>query len=108
MQILAGSPMVGHPVKDGKRDTGGWVMGFMGWMATYFLNAFAYAAVFMMLSMGILFAWQDFFLSHPAASQILWPSALIIGASVGVVQAERARRKGELHTHAKKVKGSER
>jgi hypothetical protein len=61
-----------------------------------------------MFSMCILLSWQDFFLSHPDASQILWPSTPITGALVGVMQAERARRNGELHTHAKKAKGSKR
>jgi hypothetical protein len=100
--------LCGTNLRTRKRDAGGLVMGVMGWTATYFLNAFAYAAVSMMFSMGILLAWQDFFLSHPDAGQILWPITLITGALVGIWEAERARRKGELHTNAKKAKGSKR
>ena len=100
--------LCGTDLRTGKRDAGGLVMGVMGWTATYFLHAFAYSAVFMVFAMGFLLAGQDFFLLHPEAGQILWPSTLITGAVVGVVQAERARRKGELHTHAKKAKGSKR
>ena len=95
-------------LRTGKRDAGGLVMGVMGWTATYFLNVFAYTAVFMMLFVGIQLALSDFFLSHPGAGQILAPGSLIVGAVVGVIQAERARRKGELHTHAKQANGSKR
>ena len=100
--------LCGTNLRTGKRDAGGLVMGAMGWTATYFLNVFAYTAIFMMLFVGIQLALSDFFLSHPGIGQILAPGCLVVGAVVGVIQAERARRKGVLHTHAKQAKGPER
>jgi hypothetical protein len=97
--------LCGTNLRTGKRDAGGMVLGVMGWSSTYFLNAFVYAAICMMLCMGIVLGWQDFFILHPGASRSVWLAALIGGAVVGVVQAERARRKGNLLSRAKPPTG---
>jgi len=96
--------LCGTNLRTGKRDAGGLALGAMGWMATYFLNAFVGAGGFLLLFIGTLLAWPDFFETHPGWSQVLGITPMIAGALVGLVLAERARRKGELHTHAKKRK----
>ena len=98
----------GTNLRTGKRGASDVALGLMGWTATCFLNAFVGAGGSALLCVGIVLAWPEFFLSHPNASPILGMSFLIAGALLGLVQAERARRKGELHTHAKRAKESER
>lgn len=97
--------LCGTNLRTGKRDAGGFALGVIGWTATYLLNAFVGAGGFMLLFMGILLAWPEFFASHPGWSQVLGIISMIAGALVGLVLAEHARRKGELHTHTKKAKG---
>ena len=94
--------LCGTNLRTGKRDAGGFALGAMGWMATYFLNAFVGAGGLTLLFMGILLAWPEFFETNPGWSPVLGTIALVTGALVGLALAERARRKGELHTHAKK------
>lgn len=97
--------LCGTNLRTGKRDAGEFGLGVLGWTATYLMNAFVGAAGLALTFVGVLLAWPELFETHPGWRQFLGIISLIAGAVVGLVLAERARRKGELHTHAKRAKG---
>jgi hypothetical protein len=96
----------GTNLDTGTRSAGGFVLGLLGRSASYFLNALVGAGGFVLLFVGIELAWPEFFESHSGSSQVMGAICVIAGILLGLVLAERARRKGELHTRAKATKGN--
>jgi|WetSurMetagenome_2_1015567.scaffolds.fasta_scaffold563910_2 hypothetical protein len=89
--------LCGTNLRTGMRDAGGVALGAIGWVATYFLNAFVCAGGFFLLFMGVLLAWPEFFETNPGWDRVLGIGLMMAGVLVGLIIAEKARRHGELH-----------
>lgn len=100
--------LCGARLRNGKRDAGGMALGAMGWAATYLLNALVGAGGGALLFVAILLAWPDFIAAHAEWRQAAGSLFLIAGVVAGLALAERARRKGELHTRARRANGRKR
>jgi hypothetical protein len=94
----------GTTLDTGKRSAGGFVLGLLGWSASYILNALVGAGGFVLLLVGIELAWPEFFESHSGLSRVMGTVCVLAGVLLGLGLAERARRRGQLHTQRKATK----